>query len=337
MAYDYITIPALIVIIAIMLVSLSRLRQMKTEMVTQAELQRQIAPLQSMNMIAQNLGSQVSSLQSSVAEFQSNVGDLQSKIGDVKTQAERISAIAQKYDEAERLTRDIHSVLVGSYSKGSGGEEILGRMMTELMKRGIVESQVTFGTKVVEYAVRFPDGRLMAIDSKVVDSEKLARMNADGTSDEERENLARDVVNGMRKQIEKVAAYKDPNRTLPYAIMAIPDSLLEHSPELVGEASRQNVIIASYSSLPPLIEYFVKVQTYYSVQQDVTALGKNLDGAAKELARFDDNYFANKFDRPLGTITRATSEVSKGVREARLYLEYKATQSEIPLPDTEPE
>jgi hypothetical protein len=98
--------------------------------------------------------------------------------------------------------------------------------------------------------------------------------------------------------------------------MAIPDSVLEYGVSIMGEASRRNVIVLGYSSVPPLIEYFFKVHSAYAVQQDVGVIFDSLSAVNTSLSKFTDHYFANRFAKPLKTMSSAVEEVQSGVRSA---------------------
>jgi DNA anti-recombination protein RmuC len=170
--------------------------------------------------------------------------------------------------------------------------------MAELVRGGFVETNIPFGSRVVEYGVRFRDGRILAIDSKFPATRELEMVNGDGISDEERASLSRDMVKAVTDGIDEVAQYIDSGTTLPFAVMAIPDSLVEYSAEFVNEASRRNVVVAGHSSAPSLVAYFLRVQEAYAMPKDIEELKESLRRIEVQLSRFDDDFFANRFDRP---------------------------------------
>src|SRR5207247_2516751 len=170
--------------------------------------------------------------------------------------------------------------------------------------------------RVMEYAVKFSDGKIVAIDSKMVGTDELERLHDEAIPEEERNARAANLVLKLRGKIDEVAGYIEPGRTLPFSIMAIPDSLVEHGANLIGEASKRNVIILGYSSVPPLIEYFFKIHSSYTIQQDVEAIFQSMMSAQQSLSRFTDSYFANRFLKPLQVLTRAVGELQEGVRKA---------------------
>lgn len=245
-----------------------------------------------------------------------SISNLQLEVGNIKQQAERIAGLGEKYQKTEELTSAIHSILIGSYSKGRTGEQVLRNTMAEFMRMGLVEANVPFGTKVVEYGVKFQDGKYLAIDSKVVATGLLEKLHGDDTSVEEKDKVALEIKGKLRNKIEEVALYIDPQRTLPYAIMAIPDSLLQFAPELMPEASRRNVFVAGYSTIPPLLGYFVKVYSSHMAEQDIRILVQNINQVHRSLSKFSDDYFSNRLEKPLSTIQKAVGEIKSGVTKA---------------------
>ncbi len=303
MVYEELIIVGVTVTFVAILIILIRLNRLAGELSkTKMELADKVAPIQSLSGLAGGLTASASNLQAAVAG--------------ITQQAERIATLGEKYQKTEELTKIIHSILIGSYSKGRTGEQVLRKMMSDLMRIGIVETNVRFGTRVVEYAVKFPDGKILAVDSKIVGTSQLERLHAEDATEDERNKIADEIVSKLRSKIDEVAGYIDPERTLPYSVMAIPDSLMEYSPEVIGEASRRNVIVAGYSSVPPLIEYFVKIHATYSVQQDIQVLSDSLAYIHKSLSKFTETYFSRRFEQPLKTIGNAVSEVRVGVTDA---------------------
>ena len=256
------------------------------------------------------LTSPIQALSGVVTALQTNIGTLSTSITNISTQAEKIKNLTEKYAEAEKLTRTIYSILIGSYSKGRTGETLLKNLMGELMKIGIVRSDVPINGKRVEYCVSFSDGKLLAVDSKVVSTKELERLYDEKTTEEERNSLAEKIKGKLKSKIDEVAQYINPEMTLPCAIMAVPDSLLEYSAELMPEAVRRGVIIVGYSAVPQLITYFVQIHSFYAIEEDVKQLQERISRIQQEISKLDDRFFNGHFERPI-TILR------NGIRQIR--------------------
>jgi len=245
--------------------------------------------------------------------LQQNVGTLSQSIGNIGKQAMKIEMLGKKYEETEALTRRMYSIMIGSYEKGRSGENYLRNMMNELMKIGLVRENVPIGSKVVEYCVVFDDGKLLAIDSKVVATQDVEALFDEETPDKDRETLRKNIRNALKKKVEEVCQYIDPQNTLPCSVMAIPDSLVDLSSEIVPEAVRKNVLVAGYSAVPQLIVYFIRVHGFYAIEEDVAELKDRLMSIQQEVSKLDDKFFANRFERPVRMLTNATLRVRQTV------------------------
>jgi len=212
-----------------------------------------------------------------------------------------------------------------SYEKGKSGENYLRNMMNELLKIGLVRADVPIGSKVVEYGVVFNDGKLLAVDSKVVATKDIETLFDEKTSDEDRDTLRKKITDDMRRKIEDVCQYIDPQTTLPCAILAIPDSLVELSSDVVPEAVRRNILIAGYSAIPQMIVYFIRIHGFYAIQEDVAELKDRLMAIQQEVSKLDDRFFANRFDTPMKTMTNATLTIRQVISSISsiLSLEHK--------------
>ncbi|MCD6263528.1 DNA recombination protein RmuC [Candidatus Bathyarchaeota archaeon] len=274
---------------------------------------------------AETLTAVATALQQNVGNLQESISLMNQSITNISTQAMKIESIGKKYEETEALTRRIYNIMIGSYEKGRTGENYLRNTMNELMKIGLVRENVPIGSKVVEYCVVFNDGKLLAIDSKVVATRELEALFDENTSDEDRVKLRESIRNGLKRKIEEVCEYIDPKLTLPCAVMAVPDSIVDLSSEIVPEAVRRNVLVVGYSAVPQLIVYFIRIHGFYSIQMDLAELKDRLMAIQREISKLDDRFFANRFEKPIKTLTNAIlriREVIGGINNL-LSLEYR--------------
>lgn len=257
--------------------------------------------------------------------LQQNIGSLSQSIANIGTQAMKIETLGKKYEETEALTRRMYNIMIGSYEKGKSGENYLRNMMNELMKIGLVRENVPIGSKVVEYCVVFNDGKLLAIDSKVVATQDVEALFDEETSDKDRDTYRKKIVTGLRKKVKEVCHYIDPQTTLPCAVMAIPDSLVDLSSEIVPDAVRRNVLVAGYSAVPQLIVYFIRIHGFYAIEEDVAELKDRLMTIQQEISKLDDKFFASRFERPMTMLTNATLRVRRVITSISgvLSLEHK--------------
>jgi|GEM_PF-2218730 len=267
----------------------------------------------SMSAPTHTLTQVATTLQQNAMTLSSSINEINKSIGDISQQAMKIETLGKKYEETESLTRKMYNIMIGSYEKGKSGENYLRNMMNELMKIGMVRENVPVGSKVVEYGVTFSDGKILAIDSKVVATSDTEALLDEKTSEEERETLRKKIKNSLASKVTEVCKYIDPKSTLPCAVMAIPDSIVSLTSEVVPEAVKRNVMIAGYSAVPQLIVYFIRIHGFYAIREDVAELKERLESIHQEIAKLDDKFFSNRFDKPMTMLTKATTDVRQTI------------------------
>ena len=283
------------------------------------------APANMLNQVANSLSQNAMTLSSSIA-------DVNTQIGNIGQQAIKIETLGKKYEETEALTRRMYNIMIGSYEKGKSGENTLRNMMNELMKIGLVRQNVPIGKNVVEYGVVFNDGKILAIDSKVIATQDIENLLDEKTSEQDRETLRKKIKTSVANKMNEVCKYIDPANTLPCAVMAIPDSVVSLTNEVIPEAVSKNIMIAGYSAVPQLIVYFIRIHGFYSIKEDVAELKERLLTIQQATAKLDDKFFANRFEKPIGMLNKATLEMRQtvGKIDDTLRLEQKETPE---LPD----
>jgi DNA anti-recombination protein RmuC len=280
---------------------------------------------------ADTLTQVATTLQQNAMALSTSIADINRTVGDIGQQAMKIETLGKKYEETESLTRKMYNIMIGSYEKGKSGENYLRNMMNELMKIGLVRQNVPIGSNVVEYCIVFNDGKLLAIDSKVVATQDVDTLLDEKTSEQDREDLRRKIRKAIAGKVGEVCKYIDPKNTLPCAVMAIPDSVVNLTTEIVPEAVRRNVMIAGYSAVPQLIVYFIRIHGFYAIREDVAELKDRLMTIHQQTAKLDDRFFSNRFERPIGMLTKATSDVRQTIVRIDNALDFaRATSAELP-------
>jgi DNA recombination protein RmuC len=157
----------------------------------------------------------------------------------------------RQMDQAADSLRRLEAVVAGSSSRGAAGENILARAFAQLPP-DMLERDVPFGSRQVEYALRLPGGRLLPIDSKWTSASSLERL-ADTDDPLERRRLQEQVVRDVRAKAREVAKYLDPERTLSLGILAVPDAVHGAAAEAHAEGHRDGVLIVPYSLALPFV------------------------------------------------------------------------------------
>ena len=116
-------------------------------------------------------------------------------------------------EQAADSLRRLEAVVAGSATRGAAGENILARALAQLPP-DLLEVNVAFGNKIVEYALRLPGGRLLPIDSKWTSAAGARSASTTPTSRPSGAGLGEQVARDLRARVREMAKYLDPERTL---------------------------------------------------------------------------------------------------------------------------
>jgi DNA recombination protein RmuC len=177
-------------------------------------------------------------------------------------------------------------VVAGSASRGVAGENILARALAQLPP-DLLEVNVAFGSKIVEYALRLPGGRLLPIDSKWTSALALERL-ASLVDPAERRKLQEQVARDVRGRVREMAKYLDPERTLAIAVLAVPDAVYGAAPEVLSEGYREGVLIVPYSMALPYVLALYRLSVRFGATVDTDKLAERLRGLDDSLRRAGD-------------------------------------------------
>jgi DNA recombination protein RmuC len=221
---------------------------------------------------------------------------------------------ARHMEQAADTLRRLESVVAGSSTRGAAGENILVRALAQLPP-DMLEVNVAFGNKVVEYALRLPGGRLLPIDSKWTSVAALERLAS--TEDAvERRKLQDLVVRDLRSRVREMAKYLDPERTLSLAILAVPDAAYGSAPEVHGEAYREGVLVVPYSLALPYVLALYRLTVRFGSTVDADQLASRLRSVAEALRRLGDEV-EGRLSRGLVQIQNARDALREHVLDAQ--------------------
>ncbi len=180
--------------------------------------------------------------------LRSELGAAQRALAEVRASE---SARAGQMQSAANSLRRLEAVIAGSSSRGAAGEQILERALAQL-PADMLDRNVAFGGRIVEYALRLPGGRLLPIDSKwtgLAALEGLAGVEDPAT----RRRLAEQFARELRLRAREVGKYLDPDRTYGLGVLAVPDATHGLAPEVHAEAWRDGILIVPYSLALPYV------------------------------------------------------------------------------------
>jgi DNA recombination protein RmuC len=212
---------------------------------------------------------------------------LQGEIGAAHKALAEVKALelgrARQMEQAADALKRLEAVVAGSASRGVAGENILARALAQLPP-DLLAINVAFGSKIVEYALRLPGGRLLPIDSKWTSVLALERLATLGDAPERRK-LQEQVARDLRARAREMAKYLDPERTLAIAVLAVPDAVYGAAPEVLGEAYREGVLVVPYSLALPYVLALYRLTLRFGATVDTDKLAERLRALDDSLRR----------------------------------------------------
>jgi DNA recombination protein RmuC len=221
---------------------------------------------------------------------------------------------ARQMDEAAESLRRLEAVVAGSGTRGAAGENILARAFAQLPP-DLLECNVAFGSKVVEYALRLPGGRFLPIDSKWTSAASLERL-AEADDPQERRRLGELVARDVRGRIREMSKYLDPERTLSIALLAVPDAVYAAAPEAHGDGYREGVLVVPYSLALPYVLALYRLTLRFGSVVDTDQLSARLRALDESLRRIDEEV-EGRFSRGLVQMENAREALRDHVGEAQ--------------------
>jgi DNA recombination protein RmuC len=220
---------------------------------------------------------------------------------------------ARQMDQAADSIKRLEAVVAGSASRGAAGENILARALAQLPP-DLLEVNVAFGSKIVEYALRLPGGRLLPIDSKWTSVASLERLEEVPAA--ERRKLVEQVAREMRGKIRDMTKYLDPERTLSIGLLAVPDAVYGAAPEAHAEGYREGVLVAPYSLALPYVLALYRLTVRFGGTVDTDQLAARLRGLDEVLRRAGEEV-ESRFSRALVQLQNARDALRDHLGEAR--------------------
>lgn len=218
------------------------------------------------------------------SEIRSSTDNLKDLVTEHRERRERDQDYFQNILAA---TKGIESVMRGSKSKGMAGENII-REILKLFPQGTMVYDFKVGSKVVEFGLKLPDGRILPVDSKMVAVDELSMLHQSNDEDAKLKIIRKIEIEVLRKARE-VSTYISPPVTYESAIMAVPDSLHYILKESIIRAHRDyHVIIVPYSMTIPYILSFLDLQRKHSARIDEERVKIFLENLGLSLSKMDD-------------------------------------------------
>jgi len=256
--------------------------------------------------------------EASVHQLAEAVQGLRGELGAAQRALAEVKALeqgrARQMERAADSLRRLEAVLAGAPARGAAGENILARALAQLPP-DLLEVNLAFGNKVVEYALRLPGGRVLPIDSKWTAAAALERLDM-AVDAAERRRLADQITRDLRVRAREMAKYLDPERTLGLGLLAVPDAVYAAAPEAPSEAYREGVLVVPYSLALQYVLALYRLAARFDATADVEALGARLAAMAEALRRLEEEV-EGRLSRGLVQMQNARDALRDRLAEAR--------------------
>jgi DNA recombination protein RmuC len=256
--------------------------------------------------------------EASVLQLAETARELQAQLGHTHRALAAVKALeagrARQLDQAADSLKRLEAVVAGSATRGVAGENILVRALSQLPP-DLLETNVAFGNKIVEYALRLPGGRCLPIDSKWTSASVLERLE-ETDQPAERRRLIDQVVRDVRGRIKDMTKYLDPERTLSLGLLAVPDAVYAASPEAHSEGYRDGILVVPYSLALPYVLALYRLTVRFGCAVDSDQLAERLRGLAECVRKLDDEV-EGRLSRGLVQLENAREALRDHLGEAR--------------------
>jgi DNA recombination protein RmuC len=230
--------------------------------------------------------------EASVLQLADTAREIHAQLGNTHRALAEVKALevgrARQLDQASDSLKRLEAVVAGSATRGVAGENILVRALSQLPP-DLLEVNVAFGNKIVEYALRLPGGRFLPIDSKWTSVGVLERLDALGeVQPQERKRLTDQVLRDLRAKIRDMTKYLDPERTLSLGLLAVPDAVYAAAPEAHGDGYREGIIVVPYSLALPYVLALYRLTVRFGCVVDTDQLADRLRGLGECVRKLDE-------------------------------------------------
>lgn len=185
-----------------------------------------------------------------LSELSKTLSAVKEVLSVVESQARHIEAMAQTLERIEDDVEQITSIFLGRRG-GRAAEQLVGDFLSILPKEWVL-SRVRMEDGEVEYALAFPGGFLVPLDSKFVKPELIKLLEECEGDDHRRRELERQIRQAVPERAREITAYLNDRRALGFGIAAVPDPVYIICREIMGTvAERHQIVLVPYSMLVP--------------------------------------------------------------------------------------
>lgn len=263
----------------------------------------------------------VAGLEAVSSVLQSSAKDIREATQTVDKEVAKLLEQAKWQKEIRDEVKAMREIIIGTTTRGIAGEKLLQRTLSTLPPT-MIESNLNLSAGIVEYGLKFPDGKYLPIDSKFPypkDIDMLSEVN-----DEQKSRIIKDIAANFKNRVKEVSKYVNDERTISFAIAAFPDSIFsllnDNYPQVISEAFKKNVIATSYSNIQQILLAILQIREFYGVEVDIERTLTNIE-IIKNLTGEIDKIIENKLDRSNTMMVNAVRELRSNIDKIKVSLE----------------
>jgi DNA recombination protein RmuC len=244
-------------------------------------------------------------------------GAMREDLSRAKSDLTELHTHARARQELETRTaesiRRLESIIAGTQSKGSAGENIVEMVFSKLPLEWQARD-FRVGDKAVEFGLRLPNNLVLPIDSKWAATNLIEQFVAcDDPAEQLR--LKGQIESAVLTRTKEVRKYIDPNVTVNFAIATVPDAIYDLCCGIQVEAFQLNVVLVSYSMLVPylLMVFQTMLKTAQSI--DMQKLDMCIQSAQDSVKSLQDE-LEGRFSRALTMLVNSRDDMGVHLSKA---------------------
>ncbi len=231
--------------------------------------------------------------------------------------SQKLSTVSQTEDKNQELLERLHRTLLGASSRGKKGENLL-REQLRVFPPEMLATNYKLGGGTVEFALKLPDNRVLPIDSKWPEPEMIERLEAAETP-EDAARFTKQIERRVLALTRDIRKYIDPEKTVPLAVAALPDSIYANATGAHYEAFKQGVLLMPYSNAAPLLLAMYGLFLRYGQTGDLDKIKGHL-GSLDTLLNDLEKIIDDQLSRGATMVTNATNKCSEVTLKMRRSL-----------------
>ena len=256
---------------------------------------------------------------------------LRTELDSARREINAMDAHARARREAEERSaesiRRLESIIAGTQSKGSAGENIIEIVFSKLPIEWQVRN-LTVNNKICEFGLRLPNQLVLPIDSKWPATNLLEQFVV-SENPAERQRLKTQIEVAVIAKAREVQKYIDPHQTTSLGVAVIPDAVYDLCYSVQPQAFTMKVVLVSYSMFVPYL--LLVVQTILASGQSIdmnklTAHLQAIDAGIMEIQNEIEGRFTRGFTMMDNSRVEIRAQIGK-IRNSTASLQVDAASA----------